>query len=173
MFQNFTYKKKFYLAMGGAILLLWLGFKFGISRTLELKGQLEEQESKLSEIQDAPARLHSIEARLELLNGMIGDVSGDEVSPYLIEKVGTYCEENDLVFSGMPGKHLFEKEDYKVATYSVKVQGSFDDMLPLLHELEHNSSAGKLRSAVFQSEYVLREKRKILEGIFYMQSVMK
>jgi hypothetical protein len=53
------------------------------------------------------------------------------------------------------------------------VEGSFNKILPLLHELEHSTSVGKVRSVVFESEYVLREKRKILEGTFYIQSIMK
>jgi len=159
--------------VAGMVILFWMGFKFGITRTLQLKNQLDNMENKLAEIQDAPARLHSIEARPEELNRLIGDVSVDKVSPYLVEKIGKYCKKHSLVFSNMPRKHIFKKEDFTVATYTIKVEGSFNKILPLLHELEHSTSVGKVRSVVFESEYVLREKRKILEGTFYIQSIMK
>jgi hypothetical protein len=91
----------------------------------------------------------------------------------LIEKVSEFCKNHDLLLSEMPRKHLYRKEGFTIATYPIRVEGAFSDLLRLLHEMEHHSSAGKLCSMIFESKYILRENRRKLFGIYYIQSVEK
>jgi hypothetical protein len=155
----------------GAFLFIWLSFKMGFSKTFELKKQLDIRQEQLSGIQDAPMKLKLIEQQLENIEKLIGDASGEDASPYLIEKVGSYCKKNRLVLNEMPRKHVFTKDDLSVVTYQLRVQGPFKKLLRLLDELENNSQAGKLRSVAFDSEYNLRKKKKELFGLYYIQSV--
>lgn len=171
MLENLSYKKKFYLMLFGALLLSWLGFKLGIRKTLGIKQQLAHRQEQLTSIEDAPGRLEVIKGQLQEVDRLIGDASGDEASPYLIEKAASYCKRNKLVLNEIPRKHIFSKDELAVVTYQLKVQGSFKKLLQLLDELESNSTAGKLRSVDFVSEYNLRKKKKELFGIYYIQSV--
>lgn len=171
MLEKIDHKKKFYLLLGGACMLLWLSVHFGFSRTIELKQELEHQRQQLSGIQDAPQRLKAIEQRLKHTESLIGEASGEDASPYLIEKAGRYCQQNKLILNEIPRKHCFINEEFAIVTYQLKVQGSFKKLLTLADELEHYSAAGKLRSVCFTSEYDLRKKRTELFGTYYIQSI--
>ncbi|MBR8534946.1 hypothetical protein KDU71_05185 [Carboxylicivirga sediminis] len=171
MFDNLSNKKKFYLMLVGAVILIWLSFKLGVNKTFELKEQLDHRREQLMGIQDAPRRLQQIEQQLEDVERLIGDASGEDASPYLIEKAANYCKKNKLVLNEIPIKHVFTKDELSVVTYQLKVQGAFKKLLRLLDELEHHSAAGKLRSVRFESEYNLRKKKKELFGVYYIQSV--
>jgi hypothetical protein len=171
MLDNLTYQRKFYLVLFGACVLIWLSVKMGVSKTIELKTQLNERQEQLKGIQDAPLRLKQIKRRLEEVERLIGDASGEDASPYLMEKAGSYCKKNRLILNEIPQKHVFSKDDLSVVTYQLKVQGSFKKLLKLLNELEQYSQAGKLRSVTFLAEYNLRRKKKELFGVYYIQSV--
>ncbi len=172
MWNNLSYKKRFIRLIIGAVLLIWVSFKFAIMPSVELKQNLNQLKVQLKSIENAPYKLQTINKRLTDIEKQIGDVSGTEGSGgYLIDKVGEFCKRNRLVLNEIPEKHTFNKDEFKIETYKLVIQGSFINLVKLLHEVETKPVAGKVRSVTFESEYDLREKRKYLYGNFYIQSI--
>lgn len=168
-----TNKQKFYLLLVGVVLLVWISIKFGFSRSFELKEQINSIEMQLQTVEDAPQKLKLINERLQLYEQLLSNVSGEETSPVLIGKIGSYCKRNGLILKEIPGKVQNQNDEFTISTYKVVVQGSYEKMVKLLDELEQNSEAGKLRAVSFQSEYNLREGRKELFGTYYLQTIEK
>lgn len=171
MIKSLTNKQKFYLLVGGVIFLVWLSIEFGFSRSFELKEQIVFIEQQLQTVQDVPSKLSRINEQLQQSEQLLSIVSGDEASPGIIGKIGSFCKRNDLVLKEIPDKVDFQNDEFVISTYKVVVQGSFKKMVRLLDELEQNNEAGKLRSISFQSEYELREGKKKLFGTYYLQTI--
>lgn len=173
MIKSLTNKQKFYLHLAGVFLLVWLSFKFGFSRSFELKEQIVTMEQQLQTVQDAPLRLTRINEQLRRSEQLLSNVSGDETSPVIIGKIGSFCKRNGLILKEIPDKVDFQNDEFTISTYKVVVQGTFKKMVKLLDELEQNNEAGKLRAVSFQSEFDLREGRKKLFGTYYLQTIGK
>ena len=173
MIDKLSNKSKFYLVLVGFLFAIWLSYLFAFSRTGELRTTVKQRMQQLEGIQYAPKRLQIIRQQTARLDKLIGNVNGEETSPYLIEKAGRYCKENNLTLYEISPKHIFEKDGFAVATQKLIVQGQFKKLLKLLNDLEHHSEAGKLRSVTFESEYNFRTGMKELSGIYYIQSVGK
>ncbi len=171
MFTKFSNKQQFYILVIGALVAVWISFQFAFENTIELKDKLRQREGQLFKIQGAPLQLQSINKRLEEMELLIGDIAGEDISPFLIAKAGEYCRRNGLVLSEIPRKHVFDKEEHALVTYKMIIKGSFKKLLRLCDELESNASAGKLRAVSFESEYNLKKGKQELFGIYYIQSV--
>ncbi len=157
----------------GIAFLFWVSIRFAIIPTFHLKNDVENTSTQLNSIEDAPMKLQMIQRRIQDIEKQIGDVSGmDANGNYLIDDVGSFCKKHGLVLSEIPEKHTSVKDQYQIVTYKIKVRGTFIPLMKLLHQLEQNASSGKVRSVEFVSEFDLKKKRKYLEAIFYIQSIV-
>lgn len=167
------YKKKFWLVVSAILLLAWIAIRFGFSKTLELKHKIGEMSTKIETIKDAPERLQVINQRLNKLDQYIGDFSGEDISPLLMEHAGKFCETNHMVLKELPEKHVFISNNYSIVTYKLVVKGDFKSLLRFLHELETNSVAGRIHSANFEIVYNVNNNQRELFCTYYIQAVGK
>ncbi|MCW3787906.1 hypothetical protein [Plebeiibacterium sediminum] len=172
MWNNLSYKKRFYRIIIGLILLICLSYKFAFQNTLLLKDNLEQLKTELRKIENAPYKLNMIQQKLDEIDTRIGDVNFEiDKGGYLIDIIGDFCKRNDLVLNEIPQKHVFNKENFNVVTFKVLIEGSFKRQLQLLNEIEDQPIIGKVRSVCFESKYDLKLKKKFLYGSYLFQSL--
>jgi len=170
---EFIYKKKFWSTSGAILLLVWVAIKLGFARTVELKHEIDRINTKIETIQDAPKRLQVINNRLQKLDQVIGDFSGEDISPLLMESAGEFCEKNQMVIRELPEKHIFISNNYSIVTYKLVAKGDFKSMVKFLNEMETNSIAGRIHSSNFEAVYNVNTNRKELFCTYYIQAIGK
>ncbi len=173
MKNKITYRNRFFLLLLGLLILIWLAFAYGFSKTIDLKKQLKNKKFQLVEIQDAPSQLKHIKQQLELFEGKLGKISGDESGTYLIQIVGNFCQENNLMLHEFTPKHTFIKDGVVIITQNIIVKGSFKNSLLLLSLLEENPEIGNLRSVSFESQTDMKSGNKELFVSYYLQSIQR
>ncbi len=172
MWNNLSYKKRFYRIIIGLLFMIFLSYKFAFQNTLLLKGNLEKLKTELRKIENAPNKLIMIQQKLDKIDTQIGDVNFEvDKGGYLIDKIGEFCKRNDLVLNEIPQKHVFNKENFNVVSFKVLVEGPFKKQLQLLNEIEGKPIIGKVRSVCFESKYDLKMKKKFLYGCYLFQSL--
>ncbi len=173
MKNKIKYRNRFYLMLLGAFVLVWGAISFGFARTTELKGQLNHRAAQLAEIQDAPFQLNRIRQELEMLEGKLGKVGGEESGTQLIRIVGNFSNRNNLLLHEFAPRHAFDKDGILIETQKITVKGSFKNSLLLLSQLEKSPEIGNLRSVSFESQTDMRSGKKELFTSYYLQSVQR
>ena len=173
MSETLTYKKRFWLITGALFLLVWVAFRFGFARTVEMKREIDDMSAKINAIQDAPARFQAINQRLQKLDLYMGDFSGEEISPLLMKQAGHFCESHQMVLKMIPEKHIYISSDYSIITNKLVVKGNFKSLLTFLHDLETVTVAGRIHSANFEVVYDNNNDQRELFCTYYIQAVGK
>jgi len=175
MFKNLTYKNRVI-----ALLILFaagclLAYSFAISETIHLRRECIEAEQQIGMAQDAPLQLAAIESRLDDIDLLLGnkDSATSNVQSELLDRLGGFCKDHNMVLREFPDAHHFQQQDYLVQTYRVVLEGSFVNMLGAIYGLEKEFRSTKVRSVNFRAETDYRTNRVFLTATIFIQSIVK
>ena len=125
-------------------------------------------------LENAPEQIAVLRQKLEFINKMIGKASGDIRQEDIVDEVSSYInEKTGIELCSMPPVHNFKKQEYWVKTYSLELQGGFNELVQFLYYFEQKKSIGKISSAEFYLVKDHRTKKNYLRLKLYIQSFTK
>lgn len=172
-FQQLTYKQKNKILLAGTILLVLISYFFSIQNTIDLYLEVEQQNQRLSTLNNYPQQLKNYMYQLKILNSRVEqyvrekDFSQDEI----LESLSLFCRENKLVIRSFPKSSLQEKEGFFIETHHFEVEGSYINLVKLLYQIEKVENLGRVASVYFESNIERKTKRKRLSVSIYLQNI--
>jgi hypothetical protein len=167
---KFTYqqKLKFFplLFLMAVILVYWIA----VSGTVELKKSCTNLRKQLVSAGDAPTQLASLQARLNELNKMKGNIEKEEGTDPLLNFVSINPVPATRLINYQP-LHFYTRQPYLIETRIAVFEGNYNSLLKLLFTLEKSYSAGKVVSVKFETETNLKTEKKRLLMTLYIQSI--
>lgn len=173
MFDKYTYKQKltYLLIITGVFLLI--AYFLAIKKTLNLMHECRNISTQLEGIANAPETINKLERKIRSLEEHIGDTSRSELGrqQQILEKVGTYCNQNQLTFREFPSVHNFCDNLCNVETNTIRVEGNFRNSLGLVYYLEQKVSLGRLTSVACEKIKDNKTKQERLITTIYLQNI--
>lgn len=175
MFENLTYKRKNLLLGITAILLLFVVYSMGISKTLKAYHEYSESENKMKVAENAPQMAAQLEKELMLMNAKLGNqsTSGQNTAETLLSLITNYCQNNHAVLREFPQTTTANQGDMIIETNQFVVGGSFSTILKLVYILEQKNKVGKVASVKYQLKKDFKTKEMLLTASVFIQNIKK
>jgi len=173
MLKNLTYKRKFYLLLTGLVIIYILAYNLSIKETIKLGKEKVKLKNKLSLLVNADEKIKLYEKEINNYeqNLNYGEEIEWEPEKYLIDIIGTYCNQSGLILNEFPGIHEQQRGKFSVYTYIFTIEGSFHELLELLYKVEDIKIPGTLVSAEFIKNFDKKLNKQRLFLTMYIQRV--
>ncbi|MBN1339750.1 MAG: hypothetical protein JXA03_10530 [Bacteroidales bacterium] len=170
-----TYKQKYRALIVITLLLAWVIYSFALQRTLSLAASCRDLQEEMEHVGSLDERVKELSSQVRQLDALLGssDTTGKDFSRLILEKAGSFCENNGITLTGMPRENVTEKEGHLVTSNVVVVEGDYCSLLDLVYHIEQVWKLPGLAAADFYSVADLRSGTSTLKVKLYLQNVRK
>ena len=160
------------------VLVLFFGnyiFKNTLGNTFKLKQEYEELLELSNNDIDYNALLVNVKAQSKELDQLIIDkeVHAGQIQQLLMEQIEQLKKEFPIKITRVPAPHQYQQGQYTVITGVFELEGSFIDLLSLIHQLESQFDQANLASIQFELKHNLLHHQKKLYATVYFQNIKK
>jgi hypothetical protein len=173
MFKNISYRKKLKALWVGSIIMLFICYRFSISKTIEQYKVYNN--SAISETNnDETSTLENLKLKNKTLDETLAKFVLDTAdnSKNLVGIIAPLCAQNNLVLKEYKPAPAAQIDSLKILTRSVSLQGKFIDCLKLVYNLETQANAGRISSLLFKSYTNPSDSKTNLVCTIYVQNII-
>jgi len=158
----------------GFLVMLFIAYKFSISKTFKVKNEYEKLKNEQERISDLPNQISYLKQQSAyydqiLLKNQIS--SENSFQNNLLTIVNSYASKNDLEIMGFKQPHVFPEKDAIIKTYNFSVKGNYTSILKLLYSIEQYGNYGKIISVDFEKKKNYKSNKVFLECDVFLQRV--
>lgn len=168
------YKKRLIVLVIATIFVVGLAWNAAFYHTIKLWQEDRQLEQQLSSIDQVPFQVARLTEQLKQLDRVIGNSYGEIGQQEIVEEISKYIAKNPrLALCSLPPEHNANNKNYRIKTYTIELEGSFESLVKFLHYFEKQRSIGKFASASF---FVINDqttKRKELRLKIFIQTFDK
>lgn len=173
MLKGLTYRRKNRLLLLGAAVLLLLVYVSAVSKTVALRSTCSKLAQRIDSAARLPEETRQMEARLAALDKDFRPVAPiARVHEELLGTVSNRCQQLGLVLRDFPAEQESRHREWIVKTHVFTVEGGFNGLLQLVHELERMPD-GKVLSADYRSRRDPKTRALSLSVTVYVQHLTK
>lgn len=167
MFEQFTYKQKFFGLIVIFVLLLLASNKRSFSVTRAMYGQLKEVEEKLKFVNDENQNVHSIVSEIAFLDNAIGKqgLAPDEVQQAIIDFSSQYKK---IKVINIDETHFAESNGFDIFSNKLVLEGDFNSLSEVIYDFEKSFKQSKIISIAYEriKDYNKRKNKLQVSIIF-------
>jgi hypothetical protein len=144
-----------------------------ISNTVKLYTDNSRMETKISKAENAPMGIADLRKSLGGLNEKLSHylIDTTKEQEHTLEVVSEFCYKKRLVVKELPKRTIIAEKDFTIITSTLMIEGTYTDLLLLLHELEYRQRLGRVSSVSWKSYIDSKTKRTILTMTIYLQNI--
>jgi len=163
MFENISYKKKFWILIGLLVILSFTAYKRSFRLTIEAKASLNETKSKLETVSNSRYQIANLEAEVAYLDNIIGKKAGNAslVQQEILNTFALIDTEAEIV--RLEEIHKSQNEYFNIYTNRLVLSGPYQDLLETTYSYEKEFEFSRVVSLNF---YVDRERRTRRKKLF-------
>ena len=168
-----TDRQRNILLVLGFVLLLVLGYQFAIAETLEKRKELQQLKAEQSLSEDIPKKLANLRQREAYYDGVLGkyQIQGQSIQANILRAVNNYISQHNLTVTEFKEPHVIQRNGLTVNTYAFTLQGGYNELAGLVHQLEQKTRFGELASVRFEKKKDYRRNRDYLTCTIWLQHV--
>lgn len=157
------------------ILFCIVAYRLSIRNTINAWQTTKELTTKANTLNDAPDKIQQLKRQISVFDNLIGSSAADsmETRQKILEKTGTFCSENNIMLVNFASPFLADKGTYCLETNLVTIEGSFQELVQYIYNMENVWKPGKVVSTRFYTTKDLKTQEKHLYANVYIQKVKK
>lgn len=146
MLKNLTYKQKFYAVLVGFVLLSLVSYKKTYRQVFYAKKELALVNKKLAKATNSENDLFSLKSDITVLDNVIGGHSSNptQVQQLIFDFISS--KESHVNLVAMEDAHIFSNEEFLIYTNQVELEGSYENLMELLYDVEKNFKSSRVVS---------------------------
>ncbi|MFD2561882.1 hypothetical protein [Aquimarina rubra] len=162
MFENLSYKKKFFALLALMVVLGITAYKRSFSMTLDAAQLLEESKMKLEKVSNSQQRITNLIAEVSYLDKLIGKevANPDIVQQEILNTFNGINRDTQLV--KLEAIHKASDEYFNIYTNRLILTGSYGELLNTTYDYEKMFDFSRVVSLKFYIEKEPRTRRKKL-----------
>jgi hypothetical protein len=174
MLNKLTYKQRNLLLVALSLVFGFIVYSKALSNTFALMDDCELLESQLATANNSPQNVAQLRAELKALDAFANsENSTRESHQKVLEQMSFYCGEHDLHVTDFPEPSTFETEKFTIVTGSAEAEGSFHNLVQLVHELEQHPQGFKVASVRLYTQTNVQSKKTKLYARIYFQNIQQ
>lgn len=161
-----TNKTKNILLIAGFVLVLFTCYQFAISNTINVKHQYSALKHEEALFKNTPKQLTILKQKQTYFDSILraNKFDGSSVQNNLLKIINTFAENNSLKVINFLEPHIQTKDDLVIKTYELTLEGDFNGILQLIHQLEQQTKFGEVINLHFE------KKKNFRTGRYYLQA---
>ncbi|PIA79288.1 hypothetical protein BFR04_00060 [Gaetbulibacter sp. 4G1] len=167
MFENITYKKKFFAVIIGFALLFMACYKKTYRHMFAAKKELNNVEQKLSSIDDSYNKLYALKNEIQGLDNVIGahSIDAEDVQQELLDYISKMGIDVNIV--SIEDVHLYSDDEFLVYSNQIELEGSYTNLISALYKTEKSFKNSRVISSAFYSKknYITNKQNLFLKII--------
>lgn len=167
-------KTKNILLVGGFVLLLVICYQFAIKNTLQEKERYNRLKAEETLFDNIPRQLQTLHQKNKYYSDLLAKYQIGETSMQnnLLKNINKNAQELDIKVIGFNEPHIAEKNGLKINTYSITLEGNFNDILILIYGLEQKTRFGELVNVHFIKQKNYRTRKDYLQATIMLQAYL-
>jgi hypothetical protein len=159
----------------GVLLLLLLSWHFGFQRTIQLYSRYLILHDKADQQVQYSAGQDRLTGRLNDLRQHLGgaDVPENEIRQDILNRLTILGNKYRFYIVGIPAVYAYNREGYRVMINTFILEGSFDQLLKVLYELEMQSFSERIISVKWSVKKSYQSKATKLYMTLFFQHFQK
>ncbi len=169
--QALPYRKKNQFLWLAAGLFLLLAYRVAISPTVEAYGHYRELTGQMQSASAAPERLTALGQELRQAERFLVTGQADSSrTDLLLAGLAPFCQRQGVRIEALPPAQAEKRDNYRIVTRSVRLAGSYANLVQVIYHLEHRLRAGRVASVQFSvREDLLRGTRTLYADCYLQQ----
>lgn len=163
-----SYKNRSIALATGFLLLSFLFYKVSISRTIALRGEVQNKRLKERKAESAPFKLIELEEtyqKVQLTN--ISEYDREK----LLEIITSFAEENGVLLKNFPQGKIYKTEVAPVVLTEIILEGEYEKIVKLAYLIEYQERLSNISSLRFFKVKDRKNKKEVLRAEFILQNV--
>lgn len=149
-----------------------LCYKGAIKKTIEVRKQLKITNEQLSELNDDPKEIVDLQTQLDSLNNTVEKLyNKSSLQDIILDRIVKYCNQNNVLIKEFPESQILEKDNYIIKTNYILLEGSFQQLIILLYNIEQKYNLGKVSSLKFYTTTNSKTRLPQLYLELYIQNI--
>lgn len=167
-----TQKSKNIVLVFGFFILVIIAYKFAIANTLQLKKEYGSLQKEALVFDNMPLRLSSLKQKERYYDSLLTEYQLRESSMQnsLLSAINAFADANQLKVIDFLEPHTIEQNDLTVNTYQFTLEGDYNAILSLVHQLEQHTKFGEIINLNFKKHKNYRTGRYYLQASVLLKS---
>lgn len=169
-----TKKQKNILLILGFVLALVLCYTLAVSKTLEQKKQYNVLKKQEILFKNAPKQLSLLKQKEVYYDSLLTkyQLDGSSIQNNLLKTINTFANSNDLKVISFLEPHTITKNDLTIKTYEFVLEGEYNNISQLIHQLEQRTKFGEVVNLHFEKKKNFRTGSYFLEATVLLTSYL-
>ncbi|EDP71920.1 hypothetical protein FBALC1_12502 [Flavobacteriales bacterium ALC-1] len=161
-----TQKTKNIILVVGFLLTVLIAYKYAIANTLQLKNEYKTLKQEAVVFNNMPQQLSSLKQREKYFDSLLTKYQLGESSMQnsMLKSINTFADANKLKVIDFIEPHKMRKNDLTVNTYQFTLEGDYNAIITLIHQLEQKTRFGEVINLNFKKQ------KNYKTGQFYLQA---
>ncbi|WP_418639259.1 hypothetical protein [Winogradskyella sp.] len=167
-----TQKTKNILLIIVFFLVLIIAYKYAISNTLQLKSEYKTLKQDAVVFNNMPLQLSALKQREKYYDSLLTKYQMGESSMQnsMLKTINTYAEANKLKVIGFIEPHKIQQNDLIVNTYQFTLEGDYNAIITLIHQIEQKTKFGEVINLFFKKQKNYRNGKYYLQASVLLKS---
>ena len=167
-------KTKNILLIGGFVLAFIICYQFAIKNTLQEKARYSRLKAEEALFENIPRQLMTLSKKNEYYNDLLAKYQIGETSMQnsLLKNINKTAQELNVMVIDFNEPHTAEKNGLQVNTYSITIEGNFNDIAKLIYGLEQKTRFGELVNVHFIKQKNYRTRKDYLQATIMLQAYL-
>ena len=161
-----TQKSKNIVLVLGFVLIVVIAYKYAIANTLQLKNEYGSLQREALVFDNMPLQLSSLKQKERYYDSLLTEYQLRESSMQnsLLSAINAFADANQLKVIDFLEPHRIEQNDLAVNTYQFTLEGDYNVILSLVHQLEQHTKFGEIINLNF------KKRKDYRTGKYYLQA---
>lgn len=148
------------------VLLIVLAYQFSFSNTISAKKDYDSLKRETMAFDNMPMQLAVLKQKEKYYDSLltIYQLKDNSIQNSLLKTINSYAEAKDIKISNFIEPHQIQQGDSKINTYKFTLEGDYNAIITLIHQLEQNTKFGEVINLNFE------KKKNYKTGRFYLNA---
>lgn len=159
-------KTKNIFVIGGFVLALILCYQLAISKTVALRKEYRDLKQQEILFEGTPKQVSLLKQKEIYYDSLLSryQLHGSSVQNNLLKTINTFADSTNLKVVSFLEPHIMHSNDLNISTYQFTLEGDFNAILKLIHQLEQGTKFGEIINLHFE------KKTNFRTGTFYLKA---
>lgn len=154
------------------LVVLFICYQFAFSKTFALYDTYEGLKGENLMFENIPKRQYQLQRQNNYLDSLLQkyQIGGTSLQNNLLKSLNANGDSLGFKLVVFNQVHVFEKEQLTVNSHIFTLEGSFEELLHLVYNLEQRTTFGEIVQARFEKKRDLRTRKDRLEAAIIVQN---
>lgn len=147
-----TQRTKNIILIIGFLFTVVIAYKFAIANTWQLKSEYNTLQQEAVVFDNMPQQLSSLKQREKYYDSLLTkyQLGESSIQNSMLKTINTFAEANKLKVVDFIEPHKIAQNDLTVNTYQFTLEGDYNAIITLIHQLEQHTKFGEIINLNFK-----------------------